>query len=276
MPKELLMASNSPHLDVELLLMQVLDKPRVYLYSHPEKTLSEKEWQAFNVLLKRCLDGEPIAYITGHKEFWSLDLLVNEKVLVPRPETELLVELALKKFPDSEAISCADLGTGSGAIALALASERPNWSILATDKSRAALSLARINAGRLGIDNVKFRQGSWCQALQGKRYDLIISNPPYIAEHDPSLRGSIKFEPKQALISGADGLDDINIIIKEAGKNLNSHGFLLLEHGYDQADKVSAIMHQQGYIEIATHKDLAGHDRVTEGRWVKNESVNSG
>lgn len=262
---QLALSSNSARLDIELLLMHVLEKPRMYIYSYPDQELTQQQLADFNRFLMRRVEGEPIAYITGHKEFWSLDLLVNKNVLIPRPETELLVDLVLKKYSNNEPISCADLGTGSGAIALAIASERPNWEIVATDKYQEALILANNNAQRLGLDNVEFYQGNWCRALPKKKYNLIISNPPYIAKNDSHLRSTIRFEPKHALVAGADGLDAIRMIVEQAKAKLAPNGLLLLEHGYDQAAKVRQLMAEQGYTDIDSHKDLAGHERVTIG-----------
>jgi release factor glutamine methyltransferase len=263
--EELALSSNTPRLDIELLLQQVLDKPRVYIYSHPEQCLTEQQLSFFNRLLARRVTGEPMAYITGHKEFWSLNLVVSPAVLIPRPDTELLVDLALKKYSANENLICADLGTGSGAIALALASERPNWEIIATDKFKEAIATARNNAQRLGIDNVEFYQGNWCRALPVKKYNLIISNPPYIAKNDPHLKSDIKFEPKAALVAGADGLDAIRNIIAQAKTKLAPKGILMLEHGYNQAAMVGRLLADHGYVEINTHKDLSGHERVTVG-----------
>jgi release factor glutamine methyltransferase len=263
--EKLALSSNSPRLDVDLLLMQVLAKPRIYIYSHPEQSLSDQQLILFHTLLVRRISGEPIAYITGHKEFWSLDLVVNAEVLIPRPETELLIDLALKKYPANEKIICADLGTGSGAIALALAHERPNWQLIATDKYLNAIAAARNNAQRLKIDNVEFYQGNWCRALPTRKYNLIISNPPYLAKDDPHLKGDIKFEPKRALVAGIDGLDAIRIIIKQTKNKLAANGILMLEHGYNQASEVRRLLTAQGYADVVSHQDLSGHERVTVG-----------
>jgi release factor glutamine methyltransferase len=263
--EQLALSSVSPRLDVELLLLYVLGKPRIYIYTYPDQFLTVQQLTAFRKLLLRRIAGEPIAYIIGHKEFWSQDLIVNKNVLIPRPETELLVELALKKYSAEEKIVCADLGTGSGAIAVALAVERPGWEIIATDKHQAALAVAQNNAQRLGVDNIKFYKGSWCRVLPRKKYNLIISNPPYIAKHDSHLRSNIKFEPKQALVAGIDGLDAIRTIVKQAKSKLVKHGVLMLEHGYNQSAAVRQIMLDYCYADVVSHRDLAGHERVTVG-----------
>lgn len=263
--EQLALSSDSPRLDVELLLMHVLNKPRVYIYTYPEQILTTQQLTLFKRLLIKRIAGEPIAYIIGHKEFWSQNLIVNKNVLIPRPETELLVELALKKYSAEEKIICADLGTGSGAVALALAIERPSWEIVATDKYQEALDVAQNNAQRLGINNVDFYRGNWCRGLPEKKYNLIVSNPPYIAKNDSHLRSSIKFEPKSALVAGIDGLDAIRIIIKQAKDKLTVRGILMLEHGYNQAAEVRQVMLGHGYSDVITYKDLAGHERVTLG-----------
>jgi release factor glutamine methyltransferase len=246
-------------LDTELLLAHVLNKPRSYLYAHPETKLSTQQQQKFTKLLNRRKNGEPIAYILGHKEFYSLDLKINKHVLIPRPETELLVDLILDKFSAISNINLVDFGTGSGAIALAIAKHRPNWQIIATDKSRNALKVAQNNAQNLNIKNIKFFQGDWCQNINNM--DIIVSNPPYIAKRD--LQST--FEPKMALSAGQDGLQHIKTIIKQAKNILKSNGLLFLEHGFDQAQQIQTLMLKRGYTNITTHQDLANHDRVTMG-----------
>ncbi len=257
----------SPRLEAELLLSQVLDKPRSYLFAWPDRTLSAAQREAFETLLSRRLAGEPVAYITGHREFWSLDLLVTPAVLIPRPDTERLVELALAALPARVGARVADLGTGSGAIAAALAHERPDWEVHATDLSAAALAVARNNFRRLGLSQVRTEQGTWCAALPAdRRFDLLVSNPPYVPSGDPHLRrGDLRREPRGALASGADGLDDVRRIAQQAPAHLKTGGFLLLEHGYDQGAAVRQILAERGYTEIATHRDLAGQERVSGG-----------
>ncbi len=251
--------SSTPHLDAELLLARALNKPRSFLYAHPEHDFINNQ---FEKLLTRRLNGEPIAYILGHKEFWSLNLKINPEVLIPRPETELLIELVLKYVPQKKDIKLADLGTGSGAIALAVASERPDWEITATDINIKALKVAQDNAKNFNIKNIKFLQGDWCRFLAPNSFDVIISNPPYL----PSSRGltaGSRFEPPAALVSAENGLQDLRIIIEQAKNILKSGGLLMLEHGFDQAEIVQQFMRQQKYSEIMSYKDLAGHMRVT-------------
>ena len=256
--------SEENKLEAEILLMFVLQKPRSYLHAWPEKKLSEKQLNNYQQLVSRRTKGEPVAYIVGEKEFWSLPLKVTPDVLIPRPETELLVEIALKYFQGKKHCKAVDLGTGSGAISLALASERPNWEITATDRSKPALEVAEKNAALLQINNIRFLSGQWCAALKENNYDLIISNPPYVAETDPYLKQSgLPFEPQQALASGNEGLDDIKIIIRQAKTHLTSGGWLMLEHGYDQAEAVGELLNRAGYESIQCHPDLAGLPRAT-------------
>lgn len=260
--------STSARLDLELLLSKILDKPREFLYAYPDYELSTLQEQDFTFLYQRRLQGEPLAYILGKREFWSLDLAIDAGVLIPRPETELLVEIVLSKCQQSK-LSVVDLGTGSGAIALALASERPTWEIIATDISEDALQVAKNNAKRLNIENVKFYLGDWCSALpEIDNFDVIISNPPYIAENDPHLKqGDVGFEPKLALVAG-NGLVAIAAIIKQAKSKLKSGGYLVLEHGYDQGKPVQELLHKNGYRDILPFKDFAGIDRAVLARQV--------
>jgi len=255
-------------LEAELLLSEVLGKERSYLFTWPERELTPLQAQAFVGLLERRLAGEPIAYILGHREFWSLDLKVTPDVLIPRPETELLVELALKAFPPHHPIAAADLGTGSGAVAAAIARERPCWMIWATDKSEAALAVARENFHHCGLDRIRTGQGAWYEALpKQQRFELIVSNPPYIRERDPHLdRGDLAHEPRSALTAGSHGLDDIREIVAQAPKRLHGGGLLLLEHGFDQGETVRTLLRQAGFKGVRTYGDLAGLDRVSAGR----------
>jgi len=266
--RQLAAASDSPRLDVELVLTHVLKRPRSYLYSWPESRLTHQQQTQFQALLARRAEGEPLAYLTGKREFWSLELEVSAAVLIPRPETELLVQQALRYCPQSTAL-IADLGTGSGAIALALAQERPDWRVIASDYSASALAVARRNAARLDIHTVEFRCGDWFAALPADMFgcfDSIVSNPPYIATDSPYLQdGDVRFEPRQALSSGADGLDAIRLICTQAPRYLKPGGCLLLEHGYDQGAPVRALM-ADDYRAINTLTDLAGHERVTCGQ----------
>lgn len=260
--------SDSARLDAELLLCHVLGRPRSYLYTWPEHQLGDAERQALEALVERRLEGEPIAHIIGKREFWSLELSVSAETLIPRPETELLVEAALDRIPEQAAWQIADLGTGSGAIALAIASERPRCHITAVERSAGALAVARENARRLGIDNVEFLPGDWFAPLAGRRFEMVLSNPPYIPDTDPHLaRGDVRFEPRSALAAGADGLSDIRQLVSGAPQFLQQPGWLLLEHGYDQGAAVTALLREAGYAEVADLADLQGHGRVAVGRW---------
>ena len=250
--RQLQSQSSSARLDVEVLLCHVLQQPRSYLFSWPERQLSDTERQQFQALLDKRLQGYPVAHLTGNREFWSLPLRVTPDTLIPRPETELLVEQVLLAYPQQQGIELADLGTGTGAIALAIASERPGWRIVATDRSAAALEVARA--------------GSWCQPLAAERFHIIVSNPPYILANDPHLQqGDVRFEPLSALAAGDDGLDDIRHIATSAKAHLNHGGWLLFEHGYDQAEQVRALLRQNVYAGVFSARDLAGIERVSGG-----------
>lgn len=253
--------------DAALLLAHALGKPRSWLFAHADDLLGEADAARFDALLARRVAGEPVAYLTGSRGFWTLDLAVTPATLVPRPETELLVELALARLPAVAPVRVADLGTGSGAIALALAKERPRAHVVATDASPEALEVARGNAVRNRIGNVAFRLGSWLAPLAGECFDLIASNPPYIADGDPHLsQGDLRFEPAMALSCGADGLDAIRIIVRDAPACLRPGGWLLLEHGWDQGEAVRALLAEAGFVDAATARDLEGRDRITLGR----------
>jgi len=269
--KQLEKLSESPRLDAEILLAHSLKKTRTWLATWSDQPLSETDVLAFNLLLKRRLSGEPIAHITGSREFWSLELHISKDTLIPRPETELMVEQILELYPQSSNIKLLDLGTGSGAIALAVASERPNWSIIATDQSTAALKIARLNAQRLELHNINFVSGNWFEALnhlppENQLFDIIASNPPYIPQSDPHLsQGDIRFEPLSALASGADGLDDIRLICKQALTHLTPEGMLILEHGYDQKSEIHNIFQLLTYKNICQYSDLAKQPRISSG-----------
>lgn len=252
--------------DAGLLLGHVLGRSRGWLYAHAGDTVAGAQAEAFRALQARREQGEPVAYLCGRRGFWTLDLTVTPDTLIPRPETELLVELALERLCGGDT-SVADLGTGSGAIALALASERPRARVIATDASAAALEVARANAHRLGLRNVDFRLGDWFGALEGERFELVASNPPYIEAGDPHLRrGDLRHEPQAALASGPDGLDAIRAIAAAAPAHLATGGWLLLEHGWTQGAAVRALLEAAGLVEVATHADLEQRDRVTLGR----------
>jgi len=261
------LGGDEPAREAEVLLGCALGKDRAWLYAHADDALDADSALRFHALLMRRAAGEPIAYIVGRREFWSLDLSVNPDVLIPRPETELLVELALQRIPQNTQVNIADLGTGSGAIALAIARERPQARVLATDTSVAALAVARENAGRVGLGNVEFGQGDWCGALGGRRFDLLVSNPPYIAQADTHLqRGDLRFEPLAALASGADGLDAIRSIVAAAPAHLRPRGWLLFEHGHDQGRAARGLLAQSRFVEIFTALDLEQRERVSGGR----------
>jgi release factor glutamine methyltransferase len=253
--------------EAEHLLLHVLGRDRAWLFAHGDDALPAESAAAFEDLLARRMVGEPLAYLLGQRGFWTLDLQVSPATLIPRPETERLVELALARLPPDHALRVADLGTGSGAIALAIASERPLAQLVATDISAEALGVAGANAQANGIANVAFRHGSWLAPLAGERFDLIASNPPYIAEDDPHLaQGDLRFEPPSALSSGTDGLDAVRAIVLAAPDHLVPGGWLLLEHGWDQGAPVRALLMARGFIDVATETDLEHRDRVTLGR----------
>ena len=259
--------SSGARIEVQCLLQHVLKTSRAWLLAHPEYCLNNSEQIHYAALLQRRLCGEPIAYMLGEREFFGLMFKVTSDVLIPRPETELLVELALQHAPLHEQCRVLDLGTGSGAIALSIAHTRPAAQVLACDASAAALEVARANAQRLCITNTTFIQSDWFEALNVQRFDLIVSNPPYIAAGDPHLQcGDVRFEPASALASGDDGLHDIRRIISQAKAHLDRNGWLLLEHGYDQATRVRELLQQNGFDEIFSACDLAGIERVSGGR----------
>jgi len=251
-------------LEAQLLLACALQRPRSYLLAHDADAVDAAAHAHFESLLLRRAAGEPLAYLTGEREFWSLPLRVSPQVLIPRPETELAVERCLALAPSAPA-PAADLGTGSGAIALALAHERPQWHIVATDRSAEALQLARANAQRLAATNLEFLQGDWFAPLEQRRFDLIVSNPPYVAADDPAL-AALRFEPAAALVGGSDGLDALRLIIHGAPAHLSAGGWLVLEHAATQASAVAAALVDAGFTRVRCHRDLAGHERVTEAQ----------
>ncbi len=254
----------SARLEAQYLLQHVLNKPRAWLLAHPEAVPDPQQQQTYAALLARRLSGEPIAYILGVREFYGLSFKVTPATLIPRPETELLVELALQRLPPDLNCRVLDLGAGSGAIALAIAHERPQIEMVAVDASPAALEVARENAARLQIRNTRFVQSDWYQALGQARFRLIVSNPPYVAASDPHLaQGDLRFEPPSALASGKDGLDDIRAIAAGACAHLEPGGWLLLEHGYDQGAAAQEILRAAGLHQVFTAPDLAGIGRVT-------------
>ncbi len=264
---ERLAGQENPRLEAELLLAHVLAKPRSHLFAWPDRTLDPETAAAFDALLARRERGEPVAHILGEREFWSLPLAVTPATLIPRPDTERLVEAALECLPRPTA-RILDLGTGSGAVALALAEECPRATITATDRSPAALAVARANAKWLGrLERVRLLAGDWFEPVAGERFDLLVSNPPYIPAGDAHLdRGDLRFEPQTALAAGPDGLDAIRVIAAGARAHLAPGGWLLLEHGFDQGKAVRALLVEAGLEAVETLADLAGRDRVTRGR----------
>ena len=270
-------SSESPRLDAELLLCFCLQKPREYLYTWPEKILAADIKQAFDKVIDKRIKGIPVAYLTGTHEFWSLPFKVSPAVLVPRPETELLVETTLKLLTDKNQ-SVLELGTGSGAIAIALASEQDEWEIIATDQSQQALKIATENAANLvssaSNTTIKFVHGDWFEPISTAQFDAIISNPPYIADADPHLL-KLEHEPYSALASGSDGLNDIRQIINHAGHYLLDGGWLILEHGYDQQQVIADLLETQGYTDILELKDLNKLPRVIAARKEANPALNA-
>ncbi len=259
--------SPTPRLDAELLLAHALGKSRSYLHTWPESELPAELIATFEACVARRRSGEPVAYILGRQGFWSLELDVANHTLIPRPDTELLVETALALLPTTP-LAVLDLGTGSGAIALALACERPVWQVVGVDRVPEAVALASGNRERLQLNNAVFAESHWFAALAGQRFALIVSNPPYIAAADPHLsQGDVRFEPSSALVAGIDGLDDIRQIIQQAPEHLNAAGWLLLEHGFDQAEAVRDLLDKRGFVQVQSRRDLGGHQRISLGQW---------
>ncbi|MFK8068236.1 MAG: peptide chain release factor N(5)-glutamine methyltransferase [Gammaproteobacteria bacterium] len=262
-----LAGSESPQIDAQVLLCHVLDIDRSYLYKSPEEIISDQKQKQFFDLIEKRVAGIPVSHLTGHREFWSLDLLVDRNTLVPRPETEHLVELANSLITKHSIKTIADLGTGSGAIALSIAAENPDCEILATDISAEALEITTENIIQLQLKNIKLQHGRWCDALGNSRFDLVVSNPPYIADNHPCLKqGDVQHEPLLALTSGSDGLDAIREIIQTIPDHINTSGWLVLEHGYDQKQAVQQLLDRNGFRAIETLQDYANLDRVTFGQ----------
>jgi release factor glutamine methyltransferase len=257
----------SARLDAEVLLAHVLEKTRSHLHAWPEKVPSAEQQAQFQQLLQARIQGEPVAYLTGQREFWSLPLTVTPATLIPRPETETLVALALEVIPVDRPALVADLGTGSGAIALAIAHERPRCHVLATDISPAAIETAAANARRLAINNIEFHHGDWCAPLAGRHCDVVMSNPPYIRNADPHLQaGDVRFEPRSALAAGPEGMDELEKIARCAGRHLQTGGWLIMEHGYDQCEQVTHLLKASGFEAVTDHADDAGLSRVIMGK----------
>ncbi|OEF22317.1 peptide chain release factor N(5)-glutamine methyltransferase [Aliivibrio logei] len=263
--------SDSPQVDAAVLLCHVLDKPRSYLLTWPEKLVAETEYNAFESLLSRRLSGEPIAYIVGYREFWSLPLKVSPTTLIPRPDTERLVEVALEHLsPSSEKV--LDLGTGTGAIALAIASEMPDMCVIGVDYQYDAVALAKDNAKDNNILNTEFRQGSWFDPIRmDEQFSIIVSNPPYIDGNDPHLsQGDVRFEPQTALVAEKEGFADLIHIMEHSRTHLVENGWLLMEHGFEQGKQLRDYFEEYGFINVKTEQDYAGNDRVTLGQWITN------
>jgi release factor glutamine methyltransferase len=256
--------SDSPRLDAELLLGKVLGLSRSSLIAHDTRLLEAADESAYASLIQQRARGVPIAYLTGWREFWSLPLMVTPDVLVPRPETESLVQQALQVMPAETAVSVLDLGTGSGAIALSLASERPRWHVTAVDLSPQALKVAAQNSVVLGLSRIQWRLGNWFEAVPGEHFHLIVANPPYIGEGDPAL-ARLAAEPSMALAAGSTGLDALELIIAHAPRHLHASGWLVLEHGATQAPAVTTLLAQHGFTSVATFPDFSGKPRVTLG-----------
>lgn len=257
-------------LDGELLLAFVLGKQREYLFTWPDAPVAEDSLEAFKKLLDRRSENEPVAYLVGKQAFWDFELEVNSSVLIPRPETEVLVEKALELAEgfDAQALSLADLGTGSGAIAIALAKQDARWKVTAVDKSVDALAVAKRNARKLEVDNIAFVQSSWCEALDHRSLDIMVANPPYVEAGDAHLKEeSLPFEPLSALVAASHGLADIQEIVEQSTKRLRNGGWLLVEHGYDQADAVADLLQRSGFENIGSQTDLAGIARIAFGQW---------
>lgn len=266
--KSLQSVSDSALLDSEILLYTALGKDRTYLRTWPEQTLSPEQIETYQKLLHERQQGKPIAYIIGKREFWSLDFLTTRDVLIPRPETELLIELSLNRIPISQPYHVLDLGTGSGIIAVTLATERPKATITATDISSAALTIAQLNAVKHKTESIRFYQSSWFEGVPLGKFDLILSNPPYLAEDDEHLvQGDLRFEPINALIADQNGLGDITTIAENARTRLQLNGHLMIEHGCDQGLAVRSLFISLGYHSVQTHEDLAGLPRVTSGQY---------
>ncbi|MBL1262131.1 peptide chain release factor N(5)-glutamine methyltransferase [Candidatus Methylomicrobium oryzae] len=260
-------SSDSAALDAEILLCLSLEKPRSYLRAWPDRKPEPQQIRRFQALLRQRLQGAPIAYLTGRREFWSREFRVTPAVLIPRPETELLIEISLALLPHDRPAKIIDLGTGSGIIAVTLAKELPQTEVIATDFSQAALEIAKYNAEQHGAAHIRFLHSDWFTSVPSAAFDLVVSNPPYIAENDVHLgQGDVRFEPRSALTAPSQGLADIRTIAGEARRYLRTGGHLLIEHGYDQESAAQAIFRDAGYDQVQTYKDLSGQPRATYGR----------
>ena len=268
MATEKLQERESPRREAEILLGHLLQQAREYLYTHQEVELSADQLDQYHEIVRRRQQGEPIAYITGKREFWDLELWVTPAVLVPRPETELLVETALELFTGDSLRNVADLGTGSGAIAIAVAKSRPQWRVTAVDTSNQALAVAKVNAEKHHTENISFQQYSWCDGLEPNSMDLVIANPPYVAPADPHLQtGDLRYEPLVALKADESGYADLFAIASSARACLKPGGWLLLEHGFEQHQRLSEKLQSLGYTSVTGRQDLAGHWRMMQAQW---------
>lgn len=260
-------SSPTASLDAQVLLSHVLQCNTAHLAAWPEKDLNENQQTLYLQLVERRQQGLPVAHLTGQREFWSLNLDVDDSTLIPRPETETLVEYILKNFSNDKNLALLDAGTGSGAIAIAIASERPAWHIIASDISQQALKLARSNSDRHQINNITFIQSNWFENITTDNFDIIVSNPPYIAVGDPHLQqGDVRFEPQNALASGITGMDDIEYLCAHAEDHLKNNGWLIVEHGYNQKQLVAECFAKNSFTEIEQQRDLSGHTRITAGK----------
>jgi len=259
--------SDTARLDAEILLCDVMQFNRSKIYAHPQQLIPDDKSVLFKSLIEQRRQGHPIAHLTGKKEFWSLELAISKETLIPRPETECLVETALRMIPDEVSFSILDLGTGSGAVAIAIASERPNSKIVATDINSDALDLAKENANTHQLNNIQFLFSDWYKSIPSQSFDLIVSNPPYIKQNDEHLsQGDVRFEPELALAAGADGMQAINMILENAKRYLASDAYLLIEHGYDQKSLVQDAFLKRDFRQVKTFQDLSGQDRITHGQ----------
>jgi release factor glutamine methyltransferase len=264
---DLIDSSSSATLDAQILLTHILHCNSAHLLAWPDKELDPEQTASYQSLIKQRQAGKPVAHLTGLREFWSLDFFVNDSTLIPRPETETLVEFVLNKFADKKSLKLIDMGTGTGAIAISIATEKPDWEITASDISTEALKLAKKNSENHKLINTRFIQSNWFENIKQKNFDIIISNPPYIAENDPHLQqGDVRFEPQRALTSGETGMDDIKHLCQHAKNYLVQNGWLIVEHGYDQEKPVFDCFLEHGFIQIEQSTDLLGHTRMTAGK----------